>query len=190
MIFKLHIYLLNPSYPSDTCRSWAVRRNPKLNAFMKLISLFLVHAFDAWSGRLTKSMPLTCLNDSVIGIDATYYLESLLAPPAKEPLLSALGGYPLVLESTIVKQLHDLQSAGFKPHFVFDGLDFGIKDDPFGPSIASARANAVAFDTYERDLAAEAIDTFRTSGQLREQNRVQLLIEMKVPQLRQLCPNF
>ena len=133
---------------------------------MKLIQLFVVPAFDAWSGRLAKSMPLTCLNNSVIGIDATYYLEGLLAPPAKEPLLSALGGYPLMLESTIVKQLHELQIAGLKPHFVFDGLDFGIKDDPFGPSIASARANAVAFDTYERDLAAEAIDTFRTSGQL------------------------
>lgn len=138
----------------------------KLNAFMKLIYPFVVPAFDAWSGRLAKSMPLTCLNDSVIGIDATYFLEGFLAPPTKEPLLSALGGYPLMLESTIVKQLLDLQSAGFKPHFVFDGLDFGIKDDPFGPSIASASANAVAFDTYERDLAAEAIDMFRTSGQL------------------------
>lgn len=130
---------------------------------MKLICRFVVPAFDEWSSRLAKSMPLTCLNDSVIGIDATYYLEGLLA---QEPLLSALGGYPLALESTVVKQLLELQSAGFKPHFVFDGLDFGIKDDPFGPSIESARANAVAFDTYERNLAPEAIEIFRTSGQL------------------------
>lgn len=110
-------------------------------------------------------MPLTCLNGSVIGIDATYYLEGLLQPPAKEPLLSALGGYPLALESTIVKELSDLQNAGFKPHFVFNGLDFGIKDDPFAPSIQSSRNNALAFATYERDLATEAIGHFRSSGQ-------------------------
>lgn len=120
---------------------------------------------DAWHQTVAKSMPLTCLNGSVIGIDATYYLEGLLQPPAKEPLLSALGGYPLALESTIVKELSDLQNAGFKPHFVFNGLDFGIKDDPFAPSIQSSRNNALAFATYERDLATEAIVHFRSSGQ-------------------------
>lgn len=124
-----------------------------------------VPAFDVWSTHLTKVMPLSCLNDSVIGIDATYYLEGLLAPPVKEPLLSALGGFPIGLEATIVKELSDLQSAGFKPHFVFNGLDFGIKDDPFGPSIASQRANAEAFDTYEKNLATDVINTFRNSGQ-------------------------
>lgn len=132
---------------------------------MTLIYHLAVPVFDAWAARLTRPMPLSCLNDGVIGVDATYYLEGLLAPPVKEPLLSALGGYPLMLEATIVKGLHDLQNAGLMLHFVFDGLDFGIKDDPFGPSIASARANAVAFDTYERDLATEAIKTFRNTGQ-------------------------
>lgn len=68
-------------------------------------------------------------------------------------------------EVHIVKNLQDLQTAGLTPHFVFDGLDFGIKDDPFAQSIASARANAIAFDVYERDLAAEAADRFMSSGQ-------------------------
>ena len=139
--------------------------NSQLNPFTKLICHFAVTVFDIWAARLAKSMPLSCLYDSVIGVDATYYLERLLAPAVKEPLLSALGGYPLMLETTIAKELDNLQSAGLKMHFVFNGLDFGIKDDPFGPSIASARTNAVAFDTYERDLATEAINTFRSSGQ-------------------------
>lgn len=98
-------------------------------------------------------------------MDANYYLETWLSPPHKEALLSALGGFPLASEASIVQNLQDLQAAGLKPHFVFDGLDFGIKDDPFAQSIASARANAVAFDVYERDLAAEAADRFMSSGQ-------------------------
>lgn len=100
-----------------------------------------------------------------MGIDANYYLENWLSPPHKEALLSALGGFPLASEAAIIKELQDLQAVGLKPHFVFDGLDFGIKDDPFVQSIASARANAVAFDVYERDLAAEAAERFMSSGQ-------------------------
>lgn len=108
-------------------------------------------------------MPLHCLNDSVLGIDAAYYLQSFLAP-AEEPLLSALGGFPLSLEKIIVRDLSNLQIAGVRIHFVFNGLESALKDDSFGPSIASARANADAFDTYERSLATEAIKLFRTSG--------------------------
>ena len=122
-----------------------------------------VTVLDLWAARYVKSMPLTSLKDSVIGIDATHYLERLLVPSI-EPLLSALGGYPLALESTIVKELEVLQAAGLKPHFVFNGLDYGIKDAPFKPSIMSALANASAFEIYENDMANEAINVFRTSG--------------------------
>ena len=108
-------------------------------------------------------MPLTCLKDSVIGIDAAYYLEGLLTP-SKEPLLSALGGFPLGLESVIMKELNLLQAAGFKVHFVFNGLEYGVKDDPFGPSLASSRANAAAFDIYEKEMPDEAIGVFSNSG--------------------------
>lgn len=120
---------------------------------------------DVWSDRLTKTTPLICLKDSVIGIDANYYLENWLSAPQKEALLSALGGFPLASEAAIIKELRDLQAVGVKLHFVFDGLDFGIKDDPFAQSIASAHANAIAFDVYERDLATEAAERFMSSGQ-------------------------
>ena len=114
-------------------------------------------------------MPLSCLSGSVIGVDAIYYLETLLAAH-KEPLLSALGGFPLALENTVKKELDDIQSSGLKLHFVFNGLDFGIKDDPFRPSIKAAQANAQAFETYESDRAQEAIEIFRTSGMMFEKN--------------------
>ena len=123
--------------------------------------LFTVPTFDTWAAtRVTKPQQISSLNDSVVGIDATYYLEN----SGKEPLVTALGGFPLALESGIVRELKDLQSIGLRPHFVFNGLDHGINDDPFGPSLASATNNAVAFETYESNQAAQAIQVFRSSG--------------------------
>ncbi|KAI4260601.1 MAG: hypothetical protein LQ352_000162 [Teloschistes flavicans] len=106
-------------------------------------------------------MPISALGGSIIGIDATYYLEQI---QQKEPLLPALGGFPLALESRIFKELDALKVVGVKPHFVFDGLDYGIDDDPFGPSAASALKNVTAFDTYEKNMAPQAMQVFKTSG--------------------------
>lgn len=109
-------------------------------------------------------MPLTSLKNSIIGIDAAHYLEGQLAPSNKEALLSALGGFPLALESTIMKELNELRTAGFTLHFVFNGLSYGTTDDPFRHSIDSAITNATAFETYDSDLANGAINVFRKSG--------------------------
>lgn len=105
-------------------------------------------------------MPISTLSDSTIGVDAAYYLEG----HAKEPLLSALGGFPLALELSIIREITDWQAVGITPHFVFNGLDNAISDDPFGPSLASARANALAFDTYDRNQPSHSIELFRKSG--------------------------
>ncbi|KAI4166494.1 MAG: hypothetical protein LQ343_008005 [Gyalolechia ehrenbergii] len=104
-------------------------------------------------------MPISALNNSVIGIDAAYYLEST----PKERLLSAMGGFPLGLEPILIRDLHDLQSVGLKPHFVFNGLDDGVSDDPFGPSLAAAKANAAAYETYDGKSAIQAKELFGTS---------------------------
>lgn len=146
--------------------TWAVGRNFHQCRGQLLTLVSIVHAFDAWAAtpanreRVEKSMPIAALSNSVIGVDAAYYLEGA----AREPLVSALGGFPLALESTIVRELKDWQAVGIRPHFVFNGLDDGINDDPFGPSLASARANATAFETYDRDEASQAIELFRNSG--------------------------
>lgn len=107
-------------------------------------------------------MPISALSESVIGVDAAYFLEV----SAKEPLVSALGGFPLALEASIVRELHDWQAVGIRPHFVFNGLDDGINDDPFGPSLASARAIATAFETYSIPQAEQATELFKISGKL------------------------
>ena len=131
---------------------------------LQLTDHFEVRTFDVWADHLVKTLPVTCLHGSVVGIDAGYYLDRLLFPK-QEPLLSALGGFPLGLEAYIIKELSNLQAAGLKPHFVFSGLDFGIKDKPFAQSIKSAHANATAFEIYERQLATDAIKHFEISGQ-------------------------
>lgn len=138
-----------------------------------------VLAFDQWVVPLTKSMPLANLANCAVGVDAAYYLDGYLAPSVKESLLSALGGFPLALEQTIIKDLNALRTAGLKLHFVFNGLDHGTVDDPFGPSILSARANAAAFKTYDADMANEAIIEFKKTGTRRSRLKptIALLIE-------------
>lgn len=85
--------------------------------------------------------------------------------PPKETVMAAIGGWPLALEAIISKELNDIQSVGLKVHFVFSGLDYGIKDDPFGPSVASWNTIAKGFDLYEKNLATEAIEVFKEAGQ-------------------------
>lgn len=136
-------------------------RNTCLNSRTCLLIFIIVPTFDTWAAtRVTKSLPLSYLNDSVVGVDATYYLEAV----GKEPLVSALGGFPFGLEYSIARELKDLQSVGLRLHFVFNGLDYGIDDDPFGPSLAAANNNALAFETYENRQTPQAIQIFRSSG--------------------------
>lgn len=112
---------------------------------------------------MVQSLPISCLAGATIGYDATYYLELLLVP-AKEPLLSALGGFPLALEQIIARELTDLKTAGITPYFIFNGLEHGTKEDPFTTSIHSALKNQEAFQTYEDDKAKAAIALFRETG--------------------------
>ncbi|MCJ1403727.1 hypothetical protein MMC11_006950 [Xylographa trunciseda] len=108
-------------------------------------------------------MPLTSLKNSIIGIDAAYYLERIFTL-SREPLLSALGGWPLAYGLVIRKDLDDLQSAGFKAHFVFNGLNYGIEDDPFKSSNASSALIAKAFNLYEAENTTDAVKDFKAAG--------------------------
>ena len=84
--------------------------------------------------------------------------------PSREPLVAALGGFPLNLENIILRDIKDIQSGGCKLIFFFDGLDFGFDDAPFSASIESMAANSRAFQIYERGEAQEAINIFKQSG--------------------------
>ncbi|KAF8249944.1 hypothetical protein K440DRAFT_191693 [Wilcoxina mikolae CBS 423.85] len=65
--------------------------------------------FDAWSqanGR-AQLLPLSVLKDSAIGIDAHHYLQKALTSQLKEPLVSALGGFPFSLKTTIQQDVRE-----------------------------------------------------------------------------------
>ena len=110
-------------------------------------------------------MPIGFLKDSVIGVDATYFLQNFLDLPT-EPLKSALGGWPLALETKIVENVTILKGAGIKLHFVFNGLDYGLKDELFKTSISAAATNAKAFELYEINEPTQSASLFSSSGPL------------------------
>ena len=101
----------------------------------------------------------------VIGIHASYYLEQF-RQPAKEPLVAALGGSPLNLETLITTEIKEMQKMGCKFWFFFDGLDCRFDDDsaPFEASISAMDTGAQAFQLYDAGNAVGAIDTFKRSG--------------------------
>ncbi|KAI0664444.1 PIN domain-like protein [Cubamyces menziesii] len=70
-----------------------------------------------------QTHPLSVLSDSRLGIDASYYLSTLIEnPPSREPLLAATGGLPLALNTRIESDLRALEKYRIKPVFVFNGL--------------------------------------------------------------------
>lgn len=85
-------------------------------------------------------------------------------PPSKEPLLSALGGFPFALKTHLENELEALQAAGVKPLFVFTGLDFAVKSQPSKQLSRAARLNAEAWELYNQHQAVQAVETFGNSG--------------------------
>lgn len=125
----------------------------------------MIQDFDAWSSNRSETNNFSDLEGSTIGIEAAFYLHRLLSlPPAKEPLLSALGGYPFALRAHIENEIEILRGLQITPLFVFNGLDVGKKDRPFKASDDAARLNAEAWDLYHQHLAEKAVDTFGNSG--------------------------
>lgn len=101
----------------------------------------------------------------MVGVEAEHYLQRLLStPPSKEPLLSALGGFPFALKSHIENELEHMQTAGFTPLFVFNGLDVGKKDQSGRREAEAAAANLRAWELYDQHQPVKAVETFGDSG--------------------------
>ncbi|KAI9820963.1 MAG: hypothetical protein M1832_003435 [Thelocarpon impressellum] len=127
-----------------------------------------IRTFDDWAAARAQTHPLGGLKDSVIGIEAAHYLQRLLAtPPSKEPLLSALGGFPFALKSHIENELDSMQAAGITPLFVFSGLDVGPKHQPSRDEGLAARANTLAWELYDQHEPVKAVETFGDSGSVK-----------------------
>lgn len=130
--------------------------------FVQANNFDVVQVFEQWaeSNCIAKRFDLKFLKDCTIGIDALHYLKNL----PQESLLSALGGSPLTLESTITRATNELQKAGLKLHFVFNGLDSSGGDDAAASAATAARLSSEAFNLYEGKQPADAERSFGSSG--------------------------
>ena len=117
--------------------------------------------FDDWveKERLVKHGSLDILKGSVIGVDAAHFAKQYLV----EPLLTALGGAPIALEN-FTSAIQALRDAEVEMHFVFNGLPFGKRHDPFASSHEISVQNAAAFSQYEDSEAEHARRAFQSLG--------------------------
>lgn len=124
-----------------------------------------VQTLEEWFGPQIPSLPLSCLKDAVIGIDASYYLDLHLNKHSQEQLLNALGGLPFVLKSSVERELSVFTSHGITPIFVFNGLDFGgIKRGSAGQPAETSLAYEKAWEAYDSGNVAEVLNCFQKAG--------------------------
>lgn len=121
-----------------------------------------VRAFEQWvlSSQIAKQFDIKFLRDCTIGVEAIEFIRLL----PQDALLSALGGAPLALESSVKRATTELRSAGLKLHFVFDGLDSGVHGHSLPRSVNAAQLISEAFSLYENAQLPDAYDSFRRSG--------------------------
>ncbi|KAI9763500.1 MAG: hypothetical protein M1835_007801, partial [Candelina submexicana] len=129
-----------------------------------------IRTFDDWAGSRLQTLPLADLTDAFIGIEAAHYLDRLLKFHAKEPLLSALGGFPFSMKRTIEDDLEILQTLRITPIFFFNGIDVGNKDLLLKDLSDAAQSNAQAWEMYDQHQAQQAVDTFGNSGSVKPEN--------------------
>lgn len=127
----------------------------------------IVRSLDSWATSQSKSqtLPLSVLKDSVIGVEADHYLLRLLTTaPSKEPLVTALGGFPFGLRCAVEGDIDDFRKAGIKPIFIFSGLKIVRNEKPFSVNDDGPAKRSQAWDLYDKGLASEAVEAFGAAG--------------------------
>lgn len=119
-----------------------------------------VQKLDTWAAKFVQTFPLSVLKDSVIGVDATYYLDLRLNENKEEPLKSALGGVPFALRAAIEDDIQAAKDAGVTLIFVFDGLQFVNKPPPSSSSTASKSAHEEGWRHYLAGDATSPVTDF------------------------------
>ncbi|CEJ58619.1 Putative XPG I-region protein [Penicillium brasilianum] len=124
-----------------------------------------IRPLDEWTVGRTQSLPLSALKGAVIGLDASHYIQQhLVNQSTREALLGALGGFPFALKANIEKELQTFKSLGVGCIFVFNGLDFGKKDEKPRNQSAMARSFEQAWELYDQQQADQVVDAFSNAG--------------------------
>lgn len=108
------------------------------------------------------------LKGTVLGVDASYYLDLRLNKTSHEPLLHALGGFPYSLKKILDDDIELLRSYNIKPIFVFDGLDFRNKEQPSSRSLANRKAHEDGWKHYSDGDPEQTVADFSRAGKKHE----------------------
>jgi hypothetical protein len=140
--------------------------NPELHAIASTnLNPQLVRPFDEWAVTRAQSLPLSALKGAIVGIDASHYInQHLINQSTREALLGALGGFPFALRTNIEKELQTFKSLSVACIFVFNGLDFGKKEQR--PQPTSPRSFEQAWDLYDQQQADQVVDAFSSAGMI------------------------
>ncbi|RHZ70405.1 hypothetical protein CDV55_107926 [Aspergillus turcosus] len=128
-------------------------------------SELILRPLDEWASARTQSLPLSALKGAVVGIDASHYIsQHLVHHSTREPLLVALGGFPFALKTNIERELQSFKELGVACLFVFNGLEFGKKDQRPHVQTESLRAFEQAWELYDQQQADQVVDAFSGAG--------------------------
>ncbi|TVY39405.1 Protein MKT1 [Lachnellula subtilissima] len=121
-------------------------------------------------------MEIADLKNSVIGVDATAYLQQMIIGSANEPLLAALGGDPLTLKQQIGEELDRWKSNDMTPVFVFDGQsNVGKNEVALRKAKQGLDQTSRAWKYYGDTHPEIAVQTFGASGAIRVQELYKIL---------------
>lgn len=111
------------------------------------------------------------MKGATVGIDVKHYITHLFQNES-EPLVQAIGGFPLSLIDQIKNDISTFKSLNITPVFVFDGLPVAIStvDKPFtghsqgAMSTNSAQKRSQAWEEYEKGRGDQAVKQFNQVG--------------------------
>ena len=128
-----------------------------------LVRVYLL--YDLLTGYY-RSNPLAELENAVIGVEASHYLQTLIErAPTNEPLLAALGGDPMTFRSHIENELKQWKDNKMTPFFVFDGqTNVGRDEISLRKAKAALTKTQDAWRLYADNQPDEAVKHFGASG--------------------------
>ena len=114
----------------------------------------------------SSSHPISEYRDAPIAVHASYYLQKFLdTPPSAEPLLSAIGGFPLAIRIHINADLDQWQKHGITPRFYFDGqATVGSEEVAMKDAKVSMEKSNAAWQPYYQNQPTEAVIAFGKTG--------------------------
>lgn len=113
-------------------------------------------------------MAFADLENAVIGVEATAYLQHMIEePPTHEPLLAALGGEPIALKQHIERELDNWKTNKMTPIFVFEGQSTVGSDEVALSHAAGALSKTMrAWNLYSDNEPGDAVKTFGGSRKI------------------------